>query len=75
MNSNVIKHDSEDFQAAVRALSAEIARASALWSDKKYQELSLAVRGIAIMSKDVVKAGEAACSSIDRFEQISSEEY
>lgn len=75
MNSGPIRHDMEAFQASVRRLSGEIGRASALWQDEKFSQLSASVSTIASMSRDLIIAGDACCASIDRFAQIASEQY
>lgn len=74
MDSREIRSDLERFQVMVQRLGGEVGRASALWGDEKYAELSAALRVIADNSKSVIVAGEQCCSSIDRFAQISAEQ-
>lgn len=75
MSSVLIKKDMEMFQRSVRKLSTEIGRASSIWTDSKFSELSASVSTIANMSKDVIVASERCCSSADRFEKIGNEKY
>lgn len=75
MHSGEIRADLECFQAMVQELGGEIGKASVLWEDEKYSELSAAVRMIANNSKNVIVTGERCCASVDRFAQISAEQY
>lgn len=75
MHSGEIRTDLDRFQTMVRKLGSEVGKASVLWEDEKYSELSAAVRVIADNSKNVIVAGERCCTSVDRFAQISAEQY
>lgn len=75
MNTSNIKKDMDMFQRAVKKLSAEVGKASAIWEDSKFSELSSSVSTIANMSKNVMVAGNNSCHSIDRFIKISDEKY
>ncbi len=75
MNSGLIRKDVDAFQSAVKKLGGEIGKASSLWSDAKFSELSAAVSIIANMSKDIIVTGDKCCSSIDKFAKISEERY
>lgn len=75
MHSGKIRTDLDSFQIMVQKLGGEVGKASALWQDEKYSELSAAVRVIASNSRNVIVAGDRCCASIDRFAQISAEQY
>ena len=75
MNSEIIKKDVTLFETSVKKLSSGIKKASVLWSDAKFAELSETVSNIAIQSRDVITSGEKCSNSLDKFERIASEEY
>lgn len=75
MGSMEIRKDLQEFQAAVKKLGDGIGRASSLWSDAKYSELSSSVSGVAAQSKNLMVAGDRCCSSIDKFDKIAAEKY
>lgn len=75
MTSENIKKEIEIFQSAVKKLSNSIGRASSLWKDDKFSELSSSVREIASQSKEIIVMGDRCCSSIAKFEKITSEKY
>ena len=75
MGALEIKKDLQDFQAAVKKLSDGVGRASSLWSDAKYSELSSSVSHVATQSKDLMMSGDRCCSSIDKFDRIAAEKY
>lgn len=75
MSSAEIRKDLQEFQAAVRKLSDGVGKASALWADAKFAELSVSVSKVAVQSKDLMVSGERCCSSIDRFNSIAAERY
>lgn len=70
-----IRTDLECFQIIIKKLGSEVGKASALWEDEKYSELSAAIRVIADMSKNMIVAGDRCCASVDKFAQISEEQY
>lgn len=75
MHSNQIRTDLDRFQTMVKKLGSDVGRASVLWEDEKYAELSAAIRVIADMSKNLIVAGDRCCASVDKFAQISEEQY
>lgn len=75
MGSEKIKKEMQIFQSSVKKLSAGIGRASSLWRDAKFSELSASVGEIANQSKDVIVAGDRCCSAIDNFDKIAAEKY
>ena len=75
MSSVQIRKELDQFQKSVKKLSIGIAKASNLWQDNKYQELSASVSAVANMSRDVILSGEQCCSSIDKVDKIASESY
>ncbi len=75
MGSENIKREIQIFQSSVKHLSAGIGRASSLWRDAKFSELSASIGEIANQSKDVIVAGDRCCSSIDKFDKIAAERY
>lgn len=75
MNTSNIKKDMDMFQRAVKKLSTEVGKASAIWGDSKFSELSSSVSTIANMSKNVIVAGNNSCHSIEKFIKISDEKY
>ena len=75
MGSENIKKEMQIFQFSVKRLSVGISRASSLWKDAKFSELSTSVGEIAIQSRDVLVAGERCCSAIDKFDKIAAEKY
>ncbi len=75
MHSNQIRTDLDRFQTMVKKLGSDVGQASVLWEDEKYAELSAAIRVIADMSKNLIVAGDRCCASVDKFAQISEEQY
>ena len=75
MHSNQIRTDLDRFQTMVKKLGSDVGQASVLWEDEKYAELSAAIRVIADMSKNLIVAGDQCCASVDKFAQISEEQY
>ncbi len=75
MNDSNLRKDLNSFQLAVKKLSLGVGKASTLWKDKKYSELSYSVSQIAIQSKDVLLSGDKCCSRIAKFQEIASEQY
>ena len=75
MGSVEIRKELDQFQKSVKKLSSGVGKASSLWHDKKYNELSSAVSVVANLSRDVILSGEQCCSSIDKVDKIASEEY
>lgn len=75
MGSEWIRRDTKDFEQSVVRLGDTISKASTLWCDKKYAELSNAVRNIAVDSKQLIEAGDKCCSQIDKFMSIAAEKY
>ena len=75
MSSGEIRKELDQFQRSVKKLSAGVGKASNLWQDNKYQELSSSVSAVANMSRDVILSGEQCCSSIDKVDKIASESY
>ncbi|MGN0108190.1 MAG: hypothetical protein ACI4A5_10920 [Hominilimicola sp.] len=70
-----IKRDLDAFHASVKRLGYGVGKASALWKDEKYTELSNSIRNIASMSKDVIIAGNRCHDSISRFDSIANEKH
>lgn len=70
-----LRKDMNDFQSAVKKLSADIGKASDLWKDEKFSELSHSISQIAAQSKDVLISGNKCCSQIEKFQKIASERY
>ena len=75
MGSIEIRKDLQEFQAAFKKLSDGIGRASSLWSDSKYSELSSSVGSVAAQSKNLMVAGDRCCATIDKFDKIAAEKY
>lgn len=75
MGSENIKKEMQAFQTSVKQLSVGVGRASSLWRDEKFSELSAAIGEIANNSKEVMVIGDRCCNSIDKFEKIAAEEY
>ena len=75
MGSENIKKEMQIFQSSVKQLSVGIGRASSLWKDEKFSELSASIGEIANQSKDVIVAGDRCCSTIDKFDKIAAEKY
>ena len=75
MSSAKIKKDLEQFQDAVKRLGDGVGKAAPLWNDAKFSELSASVSSVAAQSMDLMVSGEKACTSIDRFNKIASEQY
>lgn len=71
MNTAGIRLDLDRFETAARTLGSEVAGASALWTDEKYDELAAALRVIADGSRNVIVAGERCCHSVENFIRIS----
>ena len=75
MNYINIKRDLDTFHASVKRLGYGVGKASVLWKDEKYTELSDSIRSIASMSKDVIITGNRCHDSISRFDSIANEKY
>lgn len=75
MSSAEIKKDLREFQAAVKKLSDGVGKASSLWRDAKFAQLSSSVGGVASQSKDFMVSGDRCCTSIDKFDKIAAEKY
>lgn len=75
MSSVEIKKEIQSFQSAVKTLSDGISKASSLWKDTNFTELSSSVGRIATQSKELMVSGDRSCSSIDRFDKIAAEKY
>ncbi|MEE1057481.1 MAG: hypothetical protein UH239_09585 [Acutalibacteraceae bacterium] len=75
MGIEVIKKDIQIFQSSIKNLSAGISRASSLWKDEKYSELSASIREVANNSKNVIVTGDRCCSTVDKFIKIAAEKY
>ena len=60
---------------AIRKNGAGISRASSLWKDEKFSELSASIGEVANNSKSVIVSGDRCCSSVDKFNKIAGEKY
>ena len=74
MGTEKIRKEMQIFQSSIKNLSAGISRASSLWKDEKFSELSASIGEVA-NSKDIMIAGDRCCSSVDKFNKIASEKY
>lgn len=75
MGNEIVRKEMQIFQSSVKKLSAGISRASSLWKDKKFSELSASIGEVATNSKNVIVAGDRCCSSVDKFNKIVAEKY
>lgn len=75
MGTESIRKEMMIFQSSIKNLSAEISRAASLWKDEKFSELSKSIGEVANNSKDIMIAGDSCCSSVDKFNKITSEKY
>ena len=75
MSSASIQKDLQIFQASVKKLSSGVGKASSIWNDSKFLELSASVGQVAVQSKQVMVSGERLCSSIVKFDRIANEKY
>lgn len=75
MSSASIQKDLQIFQASVKKLSSGVGKASTIWNDSKFSELSTSVSQVAAQSKQVMVTGERLCSSIDKFDRVANEKY
>lgn len=75
MGLESIRKEMEIFQTSVKNLSAGISRASSLWKDEKFFELSISIGEVANNSKNVMVAGDRCCSSVEKFYKIAAEKY
>ncbi len=75
MSSTSIQKDLQIFQASVKKLSSGVGKASTIWNDSKFSELSTSVSQVAAQSKQVMVTGERLCSSIDKFDRVANEKY
>lgn len=73
--SKDIRKDLNEFQLALNKLRSGVSKASPLWKDQKYRELSESIRIFANSSKYVIESGDKCCKSLDRFLKIAEEEY
>ena len=70
-----IRKELQIFQSSIKNLSAGISRASSLWQDEKFSELSASISEVANNSKNVMVTGDRCCSTIDKFDRIAAEKY
>ena len=75
MGSEHIKNDLREFEQSVRTLSDGIGKASDVWNDKKYTELSNSIRLVANDSMKLIQIGDRCCSQVDKFMAIAAEKY
>lgn len=75
MGTENIRKEMKVFQSSIKNLSAGISRASSLWKDEKFSELSTSIGEVANNSKNVMVAGDRCCSTIDKFNKIATEKY
>lgn len=75
MGTENIKKEIQIFKSSIKNLSAGISRASSLWKDEKFSELSTSIGEVANNSKNVMVAGDRCCSSVDKFNKIAAEKY
>lgn len=75
MSTETIRKEMQIFQASIKKLGAGVSKASSLWKDEKYAELSASVGDVANSSKAVMITGDRCCSSVDRFNKIAAEKY
>lgn len=75
MSSASIRKDLQLFQASVKKLSDGVGKASSLWKDQKFSELSSSVSQVAMQSKQVMMTGDRVCTSLDKFDKIAAENY
>ena len=75
MGTESIRKEMQIFQSSIKNLSAGISRASSLWKDEKFSELSASIGEVANNSKNVMVAGDRCCSSVDEFNKIAAEKY
>ncbi len=75
MGTESIRKEMQIFQSSIKNLSAGIGRASSLWKDGKFSELSASIGEVANNSKNVMVASDRCCSSVDKFNKIAAEKY
>ncbi len=75
MGTESIRKEMQIFQSSIKNLSAGIGRASSLWKDEKFSELSASIGEVANNSKNVMVASDRCCSSVDKFNKIAAEKY
>ena len=75
MASSDLRRELLEFQAAVQKLSDGVGRASSIWRDEKYAELSGSVAQVAAQARDFMMLGDQLCNEIDRFDRIAAEKY
>lgn len=75
MGTESIRKEMQIFQASIKNLSTGISRASSLWKDEKFSELSTSIGEVANNSKNVMVTGERCCSTVDKFNKIAAEKY
>lgn len=75
MRAEKINREMQLFQASVKRLSSGVSKASSLWKDEKFSELSSSVSEIANQSKDVMVAADRCSASISKFDKIAAENY
>lgn len=75
MGNEKIRKEMQIFQASIKRLSVEVGKASDLWKDEKFSELSSSVSEVANQSKNVMITADRCCVSIDKFKKIATEKY
>ena len=75
MGSERIRSDLREFEQSVRSLSDGVSKASSIWNDKKYTELSDSIREVANDSIRFIQVGARCCAQVDKFMEIAAEKY
>ena len=63
----------QEFERIIRALSSSVSKATPLWRDEKYTELTESVRKVALASKDIIDSGRDCDRELAAFWQITNE--
>ena len=72
--SKKLRKELEDFKQSTSRLSDKIKGVGDIWKDENYASLSSQIKELAKSSKIVIESGERACSSMEKFFNIASED-
>ena len=63
----------QEFERIIRVLSGTVSKATPLWKDEKYTELTESVRRVALASVDLISNGRDCDREFELFWQIARE--
>ena len=73
-NSFALRKEIEGFKLSTGKISEKINGVGDIWRDNNYASLQTQIGELAKTSRTVIESSERACSSIDKFFNIATEE-